>query len=167
MDPENGNVDKVRSKLKILSSKILVQGTHMQEMAVDFEKDASKLRKVPIFLVDPLLKAEISKVSRDIYICAFIAKHASDILADGETRSILLNDGSYGRYELENLDRILQLHNLPLSTKNDEGSITFDHQSTRTNGLIDAKLLIYTIKWILNEINGHEEVLCKIKKKEK
>lgn len=170
LDPENGNVKGIegaRSKLKILSSKILVQGTHMQEMAVDFEKDASKLRKVPIFLVDPLLKPEISKVTRDIYICAFIAKHASDILADGETRSILLNDGSYGRYELENLNRILQLRNLPLSTKNDEGSITFDHQSTRTNGLIDAKLLIYTIKWLLNEIHGHEEVLCKIRKKKK
>lgn len=90
----------------------------------------------------------------DIYIGTFIAKHASYILIDGET---------YSWYELEYLDRNLQLQNL----NSDEGSITFHHQSMNTNGLIDTKLLIYTIKWLLNQINHHEEVLWKIKKKKK
>jgi len=51
--------DSGRHLLKSRSSK-------MQVMAVDFEKDASKLPRLPCFQVDPRLTMEIRKVTRDI-----------------------------------------------------------------------------------------------------
>ncbi len=153
-----------------------IQGhsSKMQELAVDFEKDAARLQKLPRFQVDPRLKIETAKVTRDIHITAFLPLLASDILSDERKRAILLGRESDGRRELEALLSEME-EGIGGSARGKKDMETESH-STMTVSLLsnqspeglseaetDVELLLRTIRWLRDEMYQHEETLDTIK----
>ncbi|VEU40287.1 unnamed protein product [Pseudo-nitzschia multistriata] len=148
---------KVAGELRDLSTEIENRSTEMQVIAADFEKDASRLRAMPRFQVDPRLKIEISKVTRDIYTAAFVPKLAASILEDAERRSALVGTESVYRRELlklwevghdPSIESSAPIPNLPKAT---------------CDGDTDAELLVRAIAWLRDEFIQHETVLDSIK----
>ena len=63
---------KVANEFMTLREEYLLKAKKMQETAVDFEKDASKLQILPRFQVDKKLKGQIGEVTRDIHVAAYV-----------------------------------------------------------------------------------------------
>ena len=158
-------VDAANELLK-LREEILEQSSKMQELAVDFEKDASRLQKFPYFCVDPRLKLEIAQVTRDIHITAFIPMFAAGLLKDSNKCATLLGKESSGRKELEAL-LVEMACGVTTGCQKDRQELdiisSLSLSEGSTNAEVDVELLLRTIHWVKEEMYKHEEALNKIK----
>jgi hypothetical protein len=164
-EPSNEDCQQASEKLMQLSVKTLHQSTKMQVMAVDFEKDASKLQRLPYFKVDPRLKLEIGKVTRDINITIFLPQLAARLVLEPDRRFLMLGRDSVGRKELESLFSKMQ-DGLDGSKKTSglvKGAGYHETVATTTDAEVDLELLLRTVDWLINEIECHEEALDRIK----
>jgi hypothetical protein len=149
---------KVADELIDLREKYLFESKKMQETAVDFEKDASKLQMLPRFKVDKNLKGEIGKVTRDIHVAAYVPEHAARMLLDPEKRSLMLGENSRGREELENM--LLKLKG-GIDLGGETRTKSSEMESSESE--LDLELLLRTINWLAEEIKKHEDAFNSIK----
>eukprot|EP00536_Pseudo-nitzschia_multiseries_P003499 jgi/Psemu1/323052/estExt_fgenesh1_pg.C_540018 len=161
----------VAADLRVLSEEIRSHSSALQEQAVDFEKDASKLRSLPLFRVDPRLKTEIARVTRDIHIAAFVPLLAAAILLDGEKRGQLLRSESRYRKDLETLLGEMAEDCTSASTSASNSTSTKSATATAipaiqsfaepasTDAETDSELLVRTIVWLWEETKQHKTVL--------
>jgi len=152
-------------RLLQLRYQTLEQASKMQDFAVDFEKDAAKMQMLPLFQIDPKLKAEIVKVTRDIEVCAFVPQMASKMLLDAGRRRVVLGRGSTGRKKLESL---LQMFERGIDADSDKEETEENAYSVEVGILnddaeIDLELFLRTIRWLKDEMRNQEEVLNTIK----
>jgi len=164
-EPSNEDCQQVSEKLTQLSLKTLQQSTKMQVRAVDFEKDAAKLQRLPRFQVDPRLKLEIGKVTRDINITIFLPQLAARLILEPDRRFLMLGRDSAGRKELESLFAKMQdgLDGNKKTSGSVKGTGYHETVATTTDAEVDLELLLRTVNWLTNEIECHEEALDKIK----
>lgn len=150
-----------------MSKVILRKAASMQELAVDFQKDAERLQekplKLPFFKVDPKLKIEIGKVTRDIYVATFIPLLAARIVeTDTESRQILLAENGVVQIWLKELLEGMKMTSISSSkelVKEDFRLSCSDMPGARD----DVELLVRSIQWLIIEMQGHEEALDQIK----
>lgn len=154
--------EEAANQLRELSNQIQSQSSKMQAMAVDFEKDASKLHKMPRFQVDSRLKVEIAKVTRDIHISAFVPLLAANILQDDEKRASLVDNESPFRKELGDLFNEMNKYIDSTPATNVSMPLCFREEKSSV-GDVDMELLVRTIIWLKDEMNQHKEVLGSIK----
>ncbi len=148
-------VAKKIQKLESLSSKILRKASSMQEITVDFEKDATRLQKLSCFRVDPRLKGELGKITRDIYVASFVPRLASKIMKS-ESRLLLLEKNGLVQQRLEEIR--VDMVNGGIETKeNFHPTSTLDLPGQE--GSDDIHLLLRTIQWLVTEMRGHDAAL--------
>mmetsp|Transcript_3384 Transcript_3384/g.3941 ORF Transcript_3384/g.3941 Transcript_3384/m.3941 type:complete len:330 (+) Transcript_3384:3-992(+) len=173
-DPIHDFCMEAADDLRQLVGRIQGHSSKMQELAVDFEKDAARLQKMPRFQVDPRLKVETAKVTRDIHITAFLPRLTSDILSDEKKRSILLGRESDARKELEAL--LEEMEEGVYGSVRGKKDMDTESHSTITASLLsnvsseglseaetDVELLLRAIRWLRDEMYQHEETLDTIK----
>lgn len=169
-EPPGNFCEQTAKELIELGEKINARSTKIQELAVDFEKDAARLKKLPCFKIDPKLKVEIAKVTRDIHIAIFIPSLAANILRDPKKRFVLLERESQGRNDLEVIligmkrgIRGKDVYNDSIAEE-ESGLVSAPIPSDdSTDEDIDIKLLLLTLRWIRDEMYKHEEDLDNIK----
>ncbi len=149
----------VAKNLDSLSSKVLRKSSSMQEITVDFEKDAARLQKLPFFRVDARVKGELGKITRDIYVTSFVPRLAAKIMRS-ESRVLLLEKNGLVQQRLEEMRADMA-----------KNGITATSQATKENfhlppsdlpdqeGRDEIDLLLLTIQWLITEMRGHDEAL--------
>lgn len=161
-EPLDEDCQEVAKKLLLLREQTLKQSTKMQALAVDFEKDASKLQRMSCYRIDPRLKMEIGKVTRDNYIAAFLPQLAAKLLSDTDRQSIMLSSNSNGRKELEAI--LAEMENgFDDSYDRVRSLCSFDEQTLSTDAEVDLELFIRTIHWLKGEMQSHHKALKHIK----
>ncbi len=145
--------------LESLSSTILRKSASMQEITVDFEKDASRLQTMPCFRVDPRLKAELGKITRDIYVASFVPRLAAKIMKT-DSRPLLLEKNGLVQQRLEEIRA--SIVNDGITARAQTINENFHLPSSdlpRREGQDDIDLLLLTIQWLITEMRGHNDAL--------
>lgn len=162
-DPTSGEAevaDHIQT-LNSLSNKILQKSTNMQGLAVDFEKDAARLHNLPYLQVDPKLKGEIAKVTRDIYVARFIPHLAAKIMGS-ESRMLLLDKNGLVQQRLDEI-RLNTLYD-GIAGKALDNNDTFHLPSSESSDTRDdIDLLLLCIQWLVTEMKDHDKTLQAIK----
>jgi len=145
--------------LDSLSSKILRKSASMQEITVDFEKDAARLQKMTCFKVDPRVKMELGKITRDIYVASFVPRLAAKILK-GESRLLLLEKNGHVQQRLEEIRADMANDGITATSQTIKENFHIPSSDLPDReGRDDIDLLLLTIQWLITEMRGHNGAL--------
>lgn len=144
-----------------LAKDVQTKSTNMRELAADFEKDANRLQILPRFKIDPILKGELGKITRDIYVASFIPRLAARILENDAGRMALHDDEGIVTKKLKEILSEMKSGIQNCKQVSNKGSFRLPAELPDT--CVDIEFLIHTIQWLVTEMKGHEEVLNQIK----
>ncbi len=148
--------------LDYLSSKVLRKSSSMQEITVDFEKDAARLQKFPFFRVDPRVKGELGKITRDIYVASFVPRLAGKIMRS-DSRKLLLEKNGLVQQRLEEIRADMVKNGIADSSQATKENFHLPPSDLPgQEGRDDIDLLLLTIQWLVTEMRGHDEALKRI-----
>lgn len=149
----------VAKNLDSLSNKVLRKSSSMQEITVDFEKDAARLQKLPFFRVDPRVKGELGKITRDIYVASFVPRLAAKILRS-ESRVLLLEKNGLVQQRLEEIRADMVKNGIAVTSHTTKENFHLPPSDLpNQEGRDEIDLLLLTIQWLITEMRGHHEAL--------
>jgi len=159
-EPVEDQCKQKAAVLMELREQTIRQSAKMQELVVDFEKDAVRLNKFPLFQVDPKLKAVIGNVTRDVHIAAYVPQVAARILLNPQSRNAALGNESSGRKELE---RLLGDMERDICPGKDRVPLNIESDAGLTDGEIDLELFLRTVCFFTDAMKAEEKELSSIK----
>jgi len=148
-------------KFHALAKDMQTKSTNMRELAADFEKDANRLQILPRFKIDPSLKGELGKITRDIYVASFIPRLAARILENDASRMALQEDDGIVTKKLKEI--LSEMKSGIQNCKQVSTKESFRLPAELPDTCVDIEFMIHTIQWLVTEMKGHEEVLNQIK----
>lgn len=155
---KSAEVEATSSVLDGLSSEILRKSATMRELTFDFEKDASRLHQLSCFRVDPRLKVELGKVTRDIYVARFIPHLAAKIMGSESSRSVLLDKNGPVQRRLEGIRS--NMVNDGIAATAQESKEDFHLPSSELpDTRDDIDLLLKSIQWLVTEMRSRDAAL--------
>ena len=152
------DVAKTINVLESLSRTVLLKSASMQEITADFEKDAARLQKLSCFRVDPRLKAELGKITRDIYVASFIPRLAAKIMKT-ESRSLLLEKNGPVQQRLSEIRTDMESEVTAEAKTIAENFHLPSSDMPGQEGRQDIDLLLRTIQWLITEMRSHNKAL--------
>lgn len=170
-----GNLEEGKAAAKRLDSLLK---SHMSkdvtdhDLASDFYSDAARLQKLKIFMVDPLLKLELTLTARDISVVSYVPNIMGRLLANPEYREefkkkqdTLVPFLKYflQTYKGETVEKPPLSEKAPELTAQSSRYMGIESDSVSEAGIL-MELLLQFLEMLEGRLNGRREALGKVQR---